>query len=134
MTTIRHLAVLGAGLMLACGLAGAQPGPAASAPGPGCGPMGGASAAAADCPRGTAGPRRHMVAHWGPGYTSGWPMMTPAERQEHQAKLAGLKTYEECRAYMDQHHEQRVARAKDKGLAMPAKPRRDGCAGLPKAN
>lgn len=131
--SIRHLAILGAGLLLACGTAGAQPGPASSAPGPGCGPMAGASANAADCPRRPAAGRGRMGAHWGPGYTSGWPMMTPSERQEHQQKLAGLKTYEECRAYMDQHHEDMMARARDKGLAVPAKPRRDACAGLPKA-
>jgi hypothetical protein len=36
----------------------------------------------------------------------------------------------ECKAYMEQHHQEMVARAKEKGRTLPAQPRRDACAGL----
>ncbi|MGM9488256.1 hypothetical protein [Ideonella sp. YS5] len=123
--------LLAAGLILACTGASAQPGPASGASaGVNCGPRGGASAAAGDCPGGM---RHGMGARWGRDYTPGWSMMTPAERQQHQEKLGALNTYEECRSYMDQHHEQMAARAKDKGLTLPAKPRHDACATLPRS-
>ena len=125
----RFLMTLAAGL-LACGAASAQPAQAAS--GPGCGPMAGASAAPnADCPGGRGG--MHGGPRSGSGYTPGWSMMTPAERQQHQDKLRTLKTYDECHDYMGQHHEQMAARAKEKGQALPTKPRHDACAGLPAA-
>jgi hypothetical protein len=57
-------------------------------------------------------------------------MMTDAERQQHRDKLAALKTYDECHAYMAEHHDLMVTRAKDKGASMPAQPRRDACSGL----
>lgn len=123
------LTLCAAGLLLASGLATAQP---ASAPGPGAGPCrAGASApAGVDCPgpmmRGGRGPG----ARWGQGWTPGWSMMTDAERQQHRDKLASLKTYDECHAYMTEHHDLMVARAKEKGATMPAQPRRDACAGL----
>jgi len=89
-------------------------------PGPGPGP--GASA-----PRGGPG---HMGGRAGMRYTPGWSMMTPQERSEHQAKMRSMTNADECKAYMEQHHQQMVARAKDKGLKMPEQPRRDACAGL----
>jgi DNA repair ATPase RecN len=55
--------------------------------------------------------------------------MTPAERTEHQQRMRSIKTYDECKTYMEQHREQMAARAKEKGKAL-AQPRRDACAGL----
>lgn len=131
----RFLMFVAAGLV-ACSTTSAQPTQAASAAG--CGPRPGASAPAAGCPDGRVGTGGMRVgmgpgARWGRDYTPGWPLMTPAERQQHQDKLRTLKTHEECRAYIDQHHEQMAVRAKDKGQALPARPRRDACAGLPAA-
>ena len=57
-------------------------------------------------------------------------MMTPEERQAHHDRMTGFKSYEECRAYVDQHHQNMVARAKERGIKAPAAPRRDMCAGL----
>ena len=66
----------------------------------------------------------------GTDFTPGWSMMTDSDRQEHQAKIESMTNYEDCKAYMDQHHQQMAARAKQKDLAVPAQPRRDGCADL----
>jgi hypothetical protein len=117
MNMLRMMAAAAA-VVGAIGMASAQPaGPNASAPG-------------ASAPRGgPAGPGR-MGGHWGRDNTSGWSMMTPQERQEHRAKMQSMTQYDECKTYMDQHHEQMVKRAKDKGVAMPARPRRDACAGM----
>jgi hypothetical protein len=57
-------------------------------------------------------------------------MMSSAERQAHHDRMVGFKSYEECRAYMDEHHKDMVARAKERGVKAPAAPRRDACAGL----
>ncbi|MDE2400415.1 MAG: hypothetical protein KGL90_01945 [Burkholderiales bacterium] len=126
METINLLAVLTALALLASN-APAQPGPAAGpgASGPGYGMMGG--------PGGTGG--RGMMGHGpgaGPGMddTSGWTMMTEQERKDHQAKMRSMNNYDECRAYVDKEHQQMVARAKEKGRAMPTQPRRDACAHL----
>ncbi len=131
MRTIRpntpSLPALAAGLLLSAGLAAAQP---ASAPGAGPCRAGASAPAGTDCPRpmmrGGMGPG----ARWGQGYTFGWSMMSEAERQQHRDRLATLQTYDECRRTMDQHHDEMVARAKERGIAMPAQPRRDACAGL----
>ncbi len=81
---------------------------------------------------------RGMQAGHGPGaqagaeFTPGWSFMTPAERDEHRTQMRSMKTYEECKAYVDKQHEQMAARAKDKGGKPLAQPRRDPCAGLKK--
>ena len=127
MKTLRPLS-FAAALLVAAGTVSAQPGPG-TGPGPGPGP--GASAP----PGGPGGMGRmngpgHMGGRWGTDFTSGWSMMTPAERQEHQTKMSSMTNYDECKAYMDQHHQQMAERAKEKGSTVPAKPRRDACAGL----
>jgi len=123
---LTSLAMLTVTLTMTTGLALAQPGPRADR----C--RAGASAPAADCPNGPgAGPRSMGPgARWGKDFTPGWSLMTPAEQQQHRDKMHSAKTYEECKAYRDQHHEQMVARAKEKGRTLPAQPRRDACAGL----
>lgn len=95
-------------------------GPRASAPGMGMGmgmgPGGG-----------------HGMARWGSDYTPGWTMMDPQERKEHQERMHAMKTFEECKAYHDQHHEQMAARAKERGGKALARPRHDPCWGMKKA-
>jgi hypothetical protein len=110
-------------LLALAGLVPAQPGPPASAPGA---MMGG-------------GPMMHgggcCGAGWraGPRNTTGWSMMTPAERDAHHEKMRGMKSHDECRAYMDQHHAEVNARAKERGAAMPARGRNDPCAWFKKS-
>lgn len=53
------------------------------------------------------------------GNTWSYSLMTPQERTEHQTKMRSFKTYDECKAYQAEHHQQMEARAKDKGVAMP---------------
>ena len=118
MNTIRLLAATAA-LLLAAGTVPAQP---ASGPGPG-------ASAARGGPGGPGGPGR-MHGRWGNDFTPGWSMMSPEERKEHQARMGAMTSHDDCRAYMDKHHEQMAARAKEKGRTLPAKPRRDACAGL----
>lgn len=58
--------------------------------------------------------------------------MNSQERKEHQDRMRNMKTYDECKAYRDQHHEQMAARAKERGGKALAQPRRDACIGLKK--
>jgi len=51
--------------------------------------------------------------------TPAWSMMTPEERKAHQEKMLGFKDMGACSAYMDEHHKQMQARAKDRGMKMP---------------
>jgi hypothetical protein len=121
---MRHItaSLLIATLMMANGFAFAQQGPMAG----NCGPGAAASGSAANCPPGGGmGPG----ARWGAKDTPGWSMMSRAERNEHRDKLRSFKSYDECKAYVDKHHELMAARAKEKGRAAPAQPRRDVCAG-----
>jgi hypothetical protein len=93
-----------------------------------CADMAGASASAGGCGGpGRSGPH----GRWGADYTPGWTLMTPEERQAHQQRMAGMQTHADCKAYVDQHHADMVARAKERGMAMIAQPRRDPCASLP---
>jgi len=59
--------------------------------------------------------------------TMGWQLMTPAERTEHQNKMRSFKTYDECKAYQEDNHKLMEARAKEKGIALPAVGSRYGC-------
>jgi hypothetical protein len=61
------------------------------------------------------------------GNTVGWQLMTPAERTEHQNKMRSFKTYDECMTYQNEHHKQMEARAKEKGVTLPAMGSRYGC-------
>jgi hypothetical protein len=67
---------------------------------------------------------------WGADYTPGWTLMSQEERNEHRDRLRSMKTYEECKTYVEQHHEQMAARAKECGGKALAQPRRDTCAAL----
>lgn len=57
----------------------------------------------------------------------GWSLMTPEERTEHQNKMHSFKTYDDCKAYQQEHHAQMQERAKEKGVALPAAPRANAC-------
>jgi len=94
------------------------PGPAASAPGMGMGMGMG--------PGGGRGPMNR----WSGDNTPGWTMMTPQERTEHQTRMRSMTNYDECKTYQAQHHEQMIARAKERGAKPLAAPRRDPCASL----
>lgn len=58
--------------------------------------------------------------------TSGWYLMTPEERIEHQARIRSFKTYDECHAYQVAHHAQMEDRAREQGRQFPGG-RRDIC-------
>jgi hypothetical protein len=64
--------------------------------------------------------------------TSGWSMMVKKERDEHRQKMRSMTSYDECKAYADEHHAKMMDRAKEKGRTAPAMPRRDACAWLKK--
>lgn len=121
MTTMRVLSVAA----LISALAGAALAQGGGGPGPGAGPGFGAASAPGRGP-GMMGPG----GRWGADVTPGWAMMTQQERNEHREKMRAMKTYDECKAYQQQHHEQMAARAKERGATQPAQPRRDPCLGL----
>ncbi len=113
-------ACLSAGGVFAQAGTAAGPGPGASAPGMGMGMGKGMGP----------GSQRGPMGRWGSDNTPGWSMMTPQERTEHQTRMRSMTNYDECKAYQAQHHEQMVARAKERGAKPLAAPRRDPCAGL----
>lgn len=122
--------VLASVIGVSAGLALAQPG-AGKGPGAGPGPMGaGPAASAPGLGMGMGGGAG--AARWGSDYTPGWALMTEQERNEHRDRMRAMKTYEECKAYRDQHHEQMVARARERGGPALAQPRRDACSGWKK--
>jgi len=102
----------------------------ASGPGPKPG-MPGASAPASGPGMGMGmgmGMGRHGMA--GPDYTSGWSMMTPAERSEHQARMHSATTREACQAEMEAHRKLMAERAKAQGGKAMGQPRHDPCGGM----
>lgn len=120
---MRTLSLLLAGAALAAAsFAIAQPGP--RGPGP--------AASGASAPRMGMGMGGGMMGRrFGPDNTAGWAMMTPAEREAHRERMRSFKTEGDCRAYMDEHHQQMTARAKERGRSVPTQPRQNACAGLP---
>lgn len=64
--------------------------------------------------------------NWNKDNSPGWALMTTQERTEHQTKMRAVKTYDECKTLQDEHHKLMEARAKEKGVTLPA-PRRNGC-------
>lgn len=61
--------------------------------------------------------------------TSGWDLMSPEERIEHQARIRGFKSYDECQAYRREHHQAMEERARREGRQLGAG-RRDFCSHL----
>lgn len=118
---VRQIAVI-AMLAAGAGLAGAQTDPAPAGPD--------ASGPAAGMGMGMHGGTGMRGWHMNRDNTPGWALMTPKERSEHYRKMMGMKTYEECHAYMTEEHARMAERAKDKGRTIPAQPRHDPCARL----
>lgn len=112
----------------AAGSAAAPAASAAAGPGPGMGRMGGGMGGMGGMGGGQ-GPR--AAAQAGSDFTPGWALMSREERLEHRNRMRSMKTQEECRAYLAQHHEKMAARAQEKGVPMRG-PRRDACGALPK--
>lgn len=67
---------------------------------------------------------------WGADVTAGWSMMSWKERNEHRKRMRAMKTYDECKTYLDEHHTKMMERATERGKTPLAEPRRDACAGL----
>jgi hypothetical protein len=135
MRTIRLLP-LAAALCLAAGAAQAQPSASPPAAGTAAAPPGCPAGSGPHCTRAGQGAGKGMAMgkgtgmRAGPGMTMGWSMMTPQERQAHQARMMGFTSAKECRAYVAEHHKLMAERAKQRGVAMPATPPHDPCAGL----
>ncbi|MEN9479871.1 MAG: hypothetical protein RLZZ298_1266 [Pseudomonadota bacterium] len=51
--------------------------------------------------------------------TRGWQLMTPEERIEHQTRIRGFTTLDECRSYQVSHHQLMEERARQRGMALP---------------
>jgi hypothetical protein len=108
--------ILLAAALAASLVAVAQPGPPPGrGPGYGCGAGGGPGA----------GPGG------GPCFNAqtvpGWAMMTPEERAQHQQRMRSMHGYDECVAYMNQHHGDMQARAKAQGKKLPWNGPGPGC-------
>lgn len=48
----------------------------------------------------------------------GWQFMTPEERVEHQRRMRGFDTYEDCKAYQAEHHARMAERARQAGVVL----------------
>jgi len=49
----------------------------------------------------------------------GAQLMSPGERKAHVAKLQSMKTFDECRAYMQAHYLELEKRAKERNVTLP---------------
>lgn len=84
------------------------PGPGAG-PGPGMGPGQGMGP----------GYGMHRGPRYGADVTPGWALMTPQERAEHQSRMRSFQDYDECQAYLAQHHARMQSRAQEQGTQLP---------------
>jgi len=100
----------------------AQPGPGA---GPGMGPGSGMGPGAGTGPAAGGHVKAGRFA-WNKSNTAGWSLMTAEERTANQTKMRAVKTYDECKVLQDENHKTMEARAKEKGVTLPA-PRQNGC-------
>ena len=57
---------------------------------------------------------------------AGWSLMTPEERTAQQTKMRAAGSLGECQALQTEHRSAMEARAKEKGVTLPA-PRQSGC-------
>jgi len=64
--------------------------------------------------------------------TPTWTLMTPEEQKAHRAKMHGMKSFDECQAYVTEHHAAMAERAKEQGKQMPDPERKDVCKWLKK--
>ena len=91
--------------------------PSFAQPGPGMGGMGG---------MGMGGPGKGAGFAFNKDNTTGWALMTADERTAHRQKMWSARSYEECKAYQDEHHKAMEAKAKELGKTLPA-PRSNAC-------
>jgi hypothetical protein len=56
----------------------------------------------------------------------GYQLMTPQERDEYRAKMRNARSAGERQAIRDEHHSAMQARAKERGLTLPDRPRGTG--------
>lgn len=89
-------------------------------PGSGMGPGQGMGAGAG------ISPGKGMRYNFNKDNTPGWTLMTAEERTAHRDKMRTAKSYDECKAAQEEHHQAMEARAKEKGVTLPA-PRYNGC-------
>lgn len=54
----------------------------------------------------------------GAGNTTGWQLMTPEERVDHQRRMRGFDSYDACVAYQTAHHASMADRAQRAGLQL----------------
>ncbi|MEY3125697.1 MAG: hypothetical protein RLZZ573_2217 [Pseudomonadota bacterium] len=113
LVVIANLGLLGSAVQAQSGK-GPEAGPSPAAQGATPGPLGG----------------KKTASWWGADVTPGWSLMTWTERNEHRKTMRSMKTYEECKAYLDEHHQKMTERAKEKGKEPMPEPKRDACAGL----
>lgn len=114
LTHIALLAILGASLATPVS---AQPGSGQGmGPGAGMGPGSGMGPGAG----------KPMRFNFNKDNTPGWKLMSAEERTAHRTSMRAAKTYEECKAVQEDHHKAMEARAKEKGVTLPA-PRQNGC-------
>jgi len=66
------------------------------------------------------GPRQSGEFRFDQDNTCGWSLMTNQERAAHRDSMLSSKTYEECKAYQEEHHALMAARAKEKGQTLPS--------------
>ncbi|MBL8394621.1 MAG: hypothetical protein JNK99_07715 [Candidatus Accumulibacter sp.] len=52
------------------------------------------------------------------GNTSGWQLMTPDERIEHQRRMRSFATYDDCKEYQARQHAEMVERARRAGIVL----------------
>ena len=62
------------------------------------------------------------------GNTPGWPLMSPAERIEHQARVRGFRTHDDCLRHREDHLRLIALRARAAGREVAGGP--DFCAHL----
>lgn len=65
-------------------------------------------------------------------FTPGWSLMSAEERKEHEEHMSNIKSEEECKSYLAQHHEKMAERAKEKDGKILGKPWRDACGAFKK--
>jgi len=69
----------------------------------------------------------------GAGDTPGWALMSAEERVEHRNRLRSVRTFGECKLYVEGHHEVMAERAREKGQTLPSTPRTTICERMKKA-
>lgn len=70
------------------------------------------------------------MAKYGRAYTPGWDQLTKDEQKKLGAQVRKLRSFDECQALMAEVKQRTDERARSKGAAAPAAPRRNACGEL----